>query len=653
MFRRMRETKNVHIRIGLFLALLNTNSAAAASPFLLGADYSELTAPFISAMATDSSGALYLASVCEKEGPPALNSCVTKLSADGKTILWRNNLGFALPLTRKILAVDTNGGVYVAAYDISDHSSVFIAKLSPTGTGLMWKTKVASGGSLAPRSLTVDSQGRTYVAGSTGPDYLAGEVIRLNATGSKIDYTTAVSGAVASIAVDASGGAFLVGDTQSGAFLARLEPDGSAGFFESLPGASRAGTVAIDPNGNAVALSSGVDYSLLLQCTNATGAITHSSIAQNGTPTQGPGNLIVDPAGNAYITATSEISGYGYAYLSTARNSLNTCGSGNSTGSWLKVFAPDGALLQATYLPQTAAERISSEQAPLIAAGRDSTIFLAQSAGANFVPSQASPFPQATLEPSAVPSFLLRLSPNAKAQIFPLACLGSAASYTTGPIAPGGLVTLFGMGLGPQQGANSLATPQSPFPTNSAGVVVTFDGTPAPLLYVQDSQINAVAPWSLAPGRTTQVCVTYNSVMTNCLTWPVTETSLSVFTTVLNQDGSVNSAENRAPEGSIVSLFATGLGPIDPPQADGALVGFPLPINKLKAQVYSFSMVSKFVSSHQFEVTYTGPAPYLVAGVSQINVKLTNVYGDAQLFVAPLSSSTVTFVSFTVHAAVP
>jgi hypothetical protein len=65
-------------------------------------------------------------------------------------------------------------------------------------------------------------------------------------------------------------------------------------------------------------------------------------------------------------------------------------------------------------------------------------------------------------------------------------------------------------------------------------VEVTFDGTPAPLLWVQDMQINVVAPWSLTPGQTTQVCVTYSGAKTNCLTWPVVETAPAVFTVISN-----------------------------------------------------------------------------------------------------------------------
>ena len=93
---------------------------------------------------------------------------------------------------------------------------------------------------------------------------------------------------------------------------------------------------------------------------------------------------------------------------------------------------------------------------------------------------------------------------------------------------------------------------------------VTFDGQPAPLLWVQDSQVNVVAPWSLTAGQSTEVCVTYNAGETNCLGWPVAGTVPGVFTVdgvhaaPLNEDGSVNSADNPAQPGSIVSCSQRG-----------------------------------------------------------------------------------------------
>src|SRR5208337_3916631 len=117
----------------------------------------------------------------------------------------------------------------------------------------------------------------------------------------------------------------------------------------------------------------------------------------------------------------------------------------------------------------------------------------------------------------------------------------------------------------------------------------------APLLWVQSSQINAVVPWSLTPGTNTQICFSAGGTQANCLTWPLAQTAPAVFTAAdgmhaaaLNQDESINSATNPAAPGSIVSVFAAGLGPVSPAQADGALVGFPLPSNILPVGVEAY-----------------------------------------------------------------
>ena len=95
---------------------------------------------------------------------------------------------------------------------------------------------------------------------------------------------------------------------------------------------------------------------------------------------------------------------------------------------------------------------------------------------------------------------------------------------------------------------------------------MTFNGTPAPLLWVQDSQINAIVPWSLTPGGNTEICVLSGGVRTNCLTWPVVLTAPAVFTVdgsyalPVNQDGSINSAKNPAAIGSIVAVWPPASG---------------------------------------------------------------------------------------------
>ena len=95
------------VRTFFALVLLNSASLSAATTgFLLGANYSEWSLPGTRNIATDSSGALYILSICQVDV-----SCVTKLSADGTTILWQNNLGVLSE--DDAMAVDPSGGVYV------------------------------------------------------------------------------------------------------------------------------------------------------------------------------------------------------------------------------------------------------------------------------------------------------------------------------------------------------------------------------------------------------------------------------------------------------------------------------------------------------------------------------------------------------------
>jgi len=606
------------LRVFLCLTLLSSTMAATAPGFLLGADYSEL-ASFLGPIATDASGALYGFSYCQVNTPPAYPSsppCVTKLSADGQTILWQNTPGVQYNSNTNI-AVDPNGGVYFVPFNqTGPNASTYVVKLTG-GTGVAWTMPITSAGTLLDyASIAADAQGHAYVAGLIGPPYTNSAVVRLNAAGTAIDYTSPVPGQTSAIAVDGSGNAFVVGNPSP--YLARIAPDGSPEFNTPLPQLKSVGSVALDPKGNPVVLGVATDGSGLLLRFDSTGAITLSETIASPTAAAGGFSLAMDASGNTYVTGSTYIYDSGTPLLPVKNTILGCAGA-----EWLSVFAPDGSLLQTTYAPPGNEGAVF---APTIAIGPNTTVFLVHSAGSTFGATQGSPF-----QPVVPLHYLWRLSPNPNAQTFPLACMGSSIDYLTGPIAPGSLVTLFGTGLGPQQGVQLQATLANPYPAQAAGAMVTFDGKAAPLLWVQDSQINVVAPWELTPGQNTAVCVTYSSAKTNCLSWPVVEAAPAVLLSsdgvhalALNQDGSVNSASNPAAAGSIVSVFATGLGPIAPPLADGTLVGFPLPTNVLPISV-GFTVGNPpfgATISNPFEVTYAGPAPYLVAGTSQINFKL-------------------------------
>ncbi len=171
----------MRVKAFLCLALWSAAGAMAASNLPLGVDYSEWLNLNAMQISTDSSGAVYIAS--GSSGGWA--SVVTKLSADGKTMLWQNQLGFPVAA----MAVDPNGGVYVIPLSMPGDTSIYVAKLNASGTGLAWKAPVgfiapsAIGGQLPP-VVGADSQGRSYVAGSNDAANDAMSVVRLNAAGS-------------------------------------------------------------------------------------------------------------------------------------------------------------------------------------------------------------------------------------------------------------------------------------------------------------------------------------------------------------------------------------------------------------------------------------------------------------------------------------
>lgn len=208
-------------------------------------------------------------------------------------------------------------------------------------------------------------------------------------------------------------------------------------------------------------------------------------------------------------------------------------------------------------------------------------------------------------------------------QLFPQAVV-NAANLFPAPVAPGELVTLFGTDLGPAAAIGAQPDASGKFGTNLAGVRVLFDGVPAPVLYAQSYQVEAIVPFSVTPG-TVQVEVSYNRTPSAATSVAVTEAAPAVFTVVspsplggqaaaLNQDGTPNSPDNPAAVGSVLTLFATGAGLMQPPASDGQVAA--------SAGAAPALPVFATVNYTRAPVLYAGPAPGLVAGVFQVNIQV-------------------------------
>ncbi len=162
-------------------------------------------------------------------------------------------------------------------------------------------------------------------------------------------------------------------------------------------------------------------------------------------------------------------------------------------------------------------------------------------------------------------------------QTAPAPTLVNGASLLAGPIAPGEVVSIFGLGIGPATPTSGTFGASGALPTTLGGSQVLFNGQAAPLFYVQDSQINAQAPYEIAGNSTVSVQVMYQGQSAGTVTLSVAASAPAIFTVsagtglaeAVNQDGTLNSTVDPAPRGSVVSLYATGEGVTQPAGTDG------------------------------------------------------------------------------------
>lgn len=209
-------------------------------------------------------------------------------------------------------------------------------------------------------------------------------------------------------------------------------------------------------------------------------------------------------------------------------------------------------------------------------------------------------------------------------------CAVDAASFgNPGTYSPGQIVTLFGSGMGPREGvAFQLAGGR--VPVSLAGTRVLVDGQPVPVLFTSYWQVNAILPYSLQPGARPRIQVEFNGVSGNPIAGLsiVQRQGISLFraggahAAALNEDGTVNSPQNPARRGARVVLFGTGGGATTPQSVAGEVTPGELRLLEAAPRVITAGR------AQELTVEYAGAAPGLVAGVTQLNVKLPDTVLD-------------------------
>ena len=189
----------------------------------------------------------------------------------------------------------------------------------------------------------------------------------------------------------------------------------------------------------------------------------------------------------------------------------------------------------------------------------------------------------------------------------------SAANMLSQALAPGSLFTLFGS----QLSASTEQASSLPLPTRLGGAEVFVNAVRAPLLYVSPTQINGQVPVE-TPASRGGIIVRTDLGQTGSIPLDFTATAPELFLTngdravVLNEDSTRNSPDNPAAQGSKISVFFTGQGPVSPPVVSGR----PAPLSPL-AQVISDAKAE--IGGLEVEIFFLGLTPGLV-GLGQANL---------------------------------
>ncbi len=286
---------------------------------------------------------------------------VTKISADGSTLIYSTYVGGSGDDSGNAIAVDGSGNAFVAGGTGSSTNfptttgqttfgggslDAFVFELASSGGTLTYSTYLGGSGDDVATGLALakDGSGDTFVVGSTGslnfPTTAGtvqpaingtsnGFVTKLNSSGSARLYSTYLGGGTgdfaSAVAVDTSNDAFVTGATQNSTFPT------TPGAFQTTCG------TAANCNGG---LS---DAFISVLKPDASGFVYSTFLGGSGAD-QGLG-IAVDSAGDAYVTGLTQSSDF------KLKNAIQGTFGGGTQDAFVSALNPAGsALLYSTYL---------------------------------------------------------------------------------------------------------------------------------------------------------------------------------------------------------------------------------------------------------------------------------------------------------------
>ena len=204
----------------------------------------------------------------------------------------------------------------------------------------------------------------------------------------------------------------------------------------------------------------------------------------------------------------------------------------------------------------------------------------------------------------------------------------NAASGQANIAAPGSIVSIFGSGLAQSTMGASGFPLQTTLGGASTGItgLVAFGIFSAPIYYASPTQINIQLPFFPTSGAP-DLTVNLGGQNVGETIFVMQSTAPGIFllngtqAAALNQDGTVNGPTQPALAGSVIQVYATGLGAVDNPVVEGAAA----PASPLSQTI---ATVQASIGGQAAQVQFAGLAPGF-AGLYQVNVVVPQLASGA------------------------
>jgi uncharacterized protein (TIGR03437 family) len=573
------------------------------------------------AVAVDATGNIYLAgSTISSNG--YLDAFISKLNASGTATIYTMTVGDTYDDIGHAIAVDIAGNAYVVGETNTPTAfgtfspTTFISKLDSTGK-IVFAFSWGGSGDDNAYGVAVDSSNNVYMAGLTNsPDFPVsrgsqqvslrggydGFVTKFDANGNGLA-STFLGGSgddfIYAIVVDSSGTLYVTGSTGSAdfpvtlaayqpriagatdAFISKLSPSLTLNYSTYLGGTDKDGadSIAVDSSGavyiagqtsstnfpmvNPLQKAFGGASDIFIAKLSGDGATLGYSTYLGGTKDEIAYAVAVDGAGNAYITGATTSTDF------PVSDAFQQTNQGQTNGLVAGISASGSTLLFSSYLGGSGSADAGGDYGNALAASCAAGVVVVGTTASNNFPATTGAVRTAYGGGSS-DGFIASIGVLGMPAIAAGGVVNAATS-SNAPVAPGSLITIYGSFL-------ALSTQQAstlPLPTTlGGGASVTINGTPAPIVYAGAGQINLQVPYGAGPGSATAVVSTPCGASASA-TFQVAPAAPYVFSignnvaAARNQDNSINGPGNPAKAGSVITVYLTGIGPLDNPVDTG------------------------------------------------------------------------------------